>query len=456
MLTERGNWDSFPDSSGACELEVGSHGFLRGAGKSVKKRCAMIQVEDALNIILKETLPLGTEKVAILDSLGRVLGAPVFSGRIIPPRDNSSMDGYAVHEVDTQGASFSNSVILEVIEDIPAGSIPRRVVGIGQAARIMTGAPIPEGADAVIRVEDTRQDGTRVELIAAVKKGENIRFAGEDVREGEEVILAGTVVRPAEVGMMAALGKSFVSVYQRPVVAVIATGDELADIDAPVSSWKIVNSNAYSLTAQILECGAIPLQIGIARDNREDLLAKFRPALRADVILSSGGVSVGDYDMVKDIMTEVGTDIEFWRVAMKPGKPLVYGRISGKPIFGLPGNPVSTMVSFEQFVRPVLLKMMGHRHLFRRTVQAVLKEGLDKQPELTYFVRVHVECENGGYVAVLTGEQSSGILKSMVRANGLAILPKGVQNISPGERVTVQMIDDSFNMTLNPEYFQER
>jgi len=416
----------------------------------------MIFVEDALDIILKETVPLGMEKVDILDTLGRVLGEAVFSGRLIPPRDNSSMDGYAVHEADTRGATPSNPVILDVIEDIPAGSIPRRVVGSGQAARIMTGAPIPEGADAVIRMEDTRQKGTQVELTAAVKKGEFIRFAGEDVREGEEVIPAGTVVRPAEVGMMAALGKSFVSVYQRPVVAVIATGNELADIDDPVSSWKIVNSNAYSLTAEILDCGAIPMQMGIARDNREDLLAKFRPALRADVILSSGGVSVGDYDLVKDIMTEVGTSIEFWRVAMKPGKPLVYGRVGGKPIFGLPGNPVSTMVSFEQFVRPVLLKMMGQRCLFRRTVQAILKEGLDKQTGLTYFVRVHVTRQGDDYVAAPTGEQSSGILKSMVRANGLAILPKEVAKISSGERVTVQLIDDSFNMTLQPEYLDER
>jgi molybdopterin molybdotransferase len=416
----------------------------------------MILVEDALDLILKETFPLGMEKVDILDTLGRVLGEAVFSGRIIPPRDNSSMDGYAVHAADTQGATPSNPATLDVIEDIPAGAIPRQVVGSGQAARIMTGAPIPEGADAVIRMEDTRQNGTQVELTAAVKKGEFIRFAGEDVREGEEVIPAGTVVRPAEVGMMAALGKSFVSVYQRPVVAVIATGDELADIDDPVSSWKIVNSNAYSLTAQILDCGAIPLQMGIARDNREDLLAKFRPALRADVILSSGGVSVGDYDLVKDIMTEVGTSIEFWRVAMKPGKPLVYGRVGGKPIFGLPGNPVSTMVSFEQFVRPVLLKMMGQRCLFRRTVQAIMKEGLDKQTGLTYFVRVHVTRQGDDYVAAPTGEQSSGILKSMVRANGLAILPKEVEKISPGDRVTVQLIDDSFNMTLQPEYLDER
>jgi molybdopterin molybdotransferase len=416
----------------------------------------MILVEDALDIILKDTFPLGMEKVDILDTLGRVLGEAVVSGRIIPPRDNSSMDGYAVYAADTQGATPSNPVTLDVIEDIPAGSIPRRVVGSGQAARIMTGAPIPKGADAVIRLEDTRQIGTQVELTAAVKKGGFIRFAGEDVREGEEVIPAGTVVRPAEVGMMAALGKSFVSVYQRPVVAVIATGDELADIDDPVSSWKIVNSNAYSLTAQILDCGAIPLLMGIARDNREDLLAKFRPALRADVILSSGGVSVGDYDLVKDIMTEVGTSIEFWRVAMKPGKPLVYGRVGGKPIFGLPGNPVSTMVSFEQFVRPVLLKMMGQRCLFRRTVQAIMKEGLNKQTGLTYFVRVHVTRQGDDYVAAHTGEQSSGILKSMVRANGLAILPKEVEKISPGDRVTVQLIDDSFNMTLQPEYLDER
>ncbi len=416
----------------------------------------MIPVAEALDIILKDTIPLGKEKVSILNALGRVLGEDLLARRPIPPRDNSAMDGYAVHWEDTQGATPSSPVALEVIENIPAGAIPRCVVGAGQAARIMTGGPIPEGADAVIRVEDTRQEGNRVTLTAVAGKGEFVRCVGEDVLEGERVIEAGTVIRPAEVGMMAALGKSFVSVYQRPVVAVIATGDELADIDDPVSSWKIVNSNAYSLTAQILDCGAIPLQMGIAGDNREDLLAKFQPSLRADVILSSGGVSLGDYDLVKDIMTEVGTAIEFWRVAMKPGKPLVFGRIGGKPIFGLPGNPVSTMVSFEQFVRPVLLKMMGHRHLFRRTIQAILKEELDKQPDLTYFVRVQVTREGNDYVAATTGEQSSGVLKSMVRANGLAILPKGVGKISSGERVTVQMIDDSFNMTLNPEYLPER
>jgi len=425
-------------------------------GKCLKIRSAMIRVQEALDIILKETAPLGLEKVCILGTLGRVLGEDVYAGRHIPPRDNSSMDGYALRWEDTRGATPSSPIVLEVIENIPAGAIPRRVVGIGQAVKIMTGAAVPEGADAVIRVEDTRQKGTKVELTTAVVKGEYVRFTGEDVRDGEQVIPAGTVVRPAEIGMMAALGKSFVSVYQRPVVAVLATGDELMEIDERSSSGRIVNSNSYSLTAQILDCGAIPLQLGIARDNREDLVAKFKAALRADVILSSGGVSMGDYDLVKDIMKEADNAMHFWQVAIRPGKPLAYGRIWGTPLFGLPGNPVSTMVSFEQFVRPALLKMMGHRCLFRRTVKALLKEELVKQAGLKYFLRVLVERNGDDYSVITTGEQGSGILKSMVQANGLAVLPEDAEKLHPGERITVQLIDDTFNMTLHPEYLDER
>jgi molybdopterin molybdotransferase len=362
------------------------------------------------------------------------------------------MDGYALRFKDTLGASQEHPVILEVIEDIPAGVVPQKNIAAGQASRIMTGAPIPEGADAVLRMEDTEKDGTLVRIKTEVTFRQDIRSAGEDVREGEVVIPRGTIVKPAEIGMLASLGRSFVSVYQRPTVAVLATGNELVDIDENPSPWKIINSNSYSAAAQVLDCGALAMQLGIARDEREDLLAKFQAAMRADVIISSGGVSVGDYDLVKDIMKEVGNQIQFWQVAMRPGKPLAFGTIGNIPIFGLPGNPVSSMISLEQFVRPALLKMMGHKNIFRKTVQAVLKEDVKKRKELTHFIRSFVKFEDGRYTASTTGEQGSGILKSMVRANGLIVIPEDAEIIKAGSMVTVQLIDSSLERTATPDY----
>ncbi|MGZ3578411.1 MAG: molybdopterin molybdotransferase MoeA, partial [Syntrophales bacterium] len=339
----------------------------------------MISVENALHKILEVFVPLGQENVNILDSLERVIGEDIYATRNIPPRDNSAMDGYAIRWEDTRGASKEKPVVLNVIEDIPAGTIPKEDVGKGESSRIMTGAPVPDGANAVVRVEDTAKYGRRVKVFAQAKKGQDIRLAGEDVRDGELVISRGDVIRPAEIGMLASLGRSFVSVYQRPVVAVVATGDELVDIDENPNPWQIVSSNSYSLAAQIIDCGGIPLQIGIAKDTREDLVSKFKAALRADIIVSSGGVSVGDYDLVKDVMKEVGNKMQFWKVAMRPGRPLAFGSMGGVPMFGLPGNPVSSMVAFEQFVRPSMLKMMGHKNLFRRTVKATIREDIIKK-----------------------------------------------------------------------------
>jgi molybdopterin molybdotransferase len=412
----------------------------------------MITVKEALRQILSTINPLGMEKINLLDALGRVLGGDVAAGRNIPPKDNSAMDGYALRFKDTAGASPERPVILEVIEDIPAGAVPEKSVAAGQASRIMTGAPIPEGADAVLRMEDTEKDGTLVRIKTEVALRQDIRSAGEDVREGEIVIPRGTVIKPAEIGMLASLGRSFVSVYQRPTVAVLATGNELVDIDENPSPWKIINSNSYSAAAQVMDCGALAMQLGIARDEREDLLAKFQAAMRADVIISSGGVSVGDYDLVKDIMKEVGNRMQFWQVAMRPGKPLAFGTIGNVPIFGLPGNPVSSMISFEQFVRPALLKMMGHKNIFRKAVKAVLKEDLKKRKELTHFIRSFVELDDGRYTASTTGEQGSGILKSMVRANGLIVMPEDAEIIKAGSVVTVQLIDNSLERTAQPDY----
>lgn len=412
----------------------------------------MIFVEEALKRILNAVSPLGLERVGLLDALGRVLGEDVAAPRDIPPKDNSAMDGYALRWEDTRGAIRERPAVLKVIEDLPAGAVPRKKVGRGQATRIMTGAPLPEGADAVVRVEDTEKDGRMVRILVEAEAGLDIRRAGEDVREGETVLLRGDVIRAAEIGMLASLGRSFVSVYQRPLVAILATGDELAEIDEQVTPWKIISSNSYSSAAQVMSCGAVPLMIGIARDTREDLTAKFRMALRADVILSSGGVSMGDYDLVKEILRAEGNRIEFWQVAMRPGKPLAFGEMNGVPLFGLPGNPVSSMVSFEQFVRPSLLKMAGHRRLFRKTVRAVAMEDIRKGKGLRAFLRSRLEREDGRIVVRTTGEQGSGILKSMVRANGLIVVPEDVTLVKAGREVPVQVIDDGWWLTERPEY----
>jgi len=319
----------------------------------------------------------------------------------------------------------------------------------------MTGAFVPEGADAVIMVEETKSDDAGVRIYAEAAEGQNIRYAGEDVREGDLVIRAGTLLRPAETGMLSALGRSFVKVYQKPLVALIATGDELVDIDGAASPGKIVSSNSYSLAAQVMECGGIPLQLGIAKDNMDDLAEKFRDALRADVIVSSAGVSVGDYDFVKDVMKDIGINIDFWQVAERPGKPMTFGARGGRPVFGLPGNPVSSMITFEQYVRPTILKMTGHENIFRRTIRAKLTENIKKKKGLRYFIRGRVKRQEGGFVAEATGEQGSGILKSMVLANGIIVIPEDVDFVKAGSEVMVQLLDNSQDFTKEPEYLND-
>jgi molybdopterin molybdotransferase len=412
----------------------------------------MISVEEALKRILDSISPLGLEKVSILDALGRVIGEDICAGRAIPPKDNSAMDGYALRAEDTRGASSEKPILLEIVEDIPAGAIPIKRIEAGQAARIMTGAPLPEGTDAIVRMEDTRKEEDRVALFVEVKKGQDIRHEGEDVRQGEKVISRGEIIRPAEVGMLASLGRSFILVHQRPLVAIVATGDELVDIDEAPSPWKIVSSNSYSLAALVRECGGIPLQIGIAKDRREDLIAKLQASMRADLIVSSGGVSAGDYDLVKEIMQEAGNRMQFWQVAMKPGRPLAFGSLRDVPIVGLPGNPVSSMISFEQFIRPAILKMLGHVNLFRRTVRARLGEDIRKKKGIRHFIRARVRRDGEDYAVVTTGEQGSGILKSMVRANGLIILPEEATVVRKGSTVTVQLLDDSLERMPAPGF----
>ena len=404
----------------------------------------MISVDEALNRILARIQVLGLEKVDIMSSLGRVIGEDILAPRDIPPLDNSAMDGYAVRSTDIKEASRESPVSLKVIEDLPAGTLPKGSVGKGQAIRIMTGAPIPPGADTVVMVEDTEKAGEKVRVFQAVPAEENTRRTGEDVKKGDRVISKGSIIRAAEVGMLATVGRAFVYMYQKPVVAIFCTGDELVDVDEGVEDHKIVSSNSYTLSAQVMECGALPLQLGIAKDVSAEIEEKFRQGLRADVIVSSAGVSVGDYDMIKDVLGGIGFEMDFWGVAMRPGQPLAFGTIGGNPTFGLPGNPVSSMVSFEQFVRPSLLKMMGHKNLFRPVVEAILKEEIRKKPGRRHFMRAKLSLEEDRYVVTTTGPQGSGILNSMVEANGLLIIPEEKTEIKLGEKVRVQILDRSF------------
>ena len=341
---------------------------------------SMVQVDEARELILSKIQFKGVEKISINECLGRILVEDIVAKRNNPPLDNSAMDGYALIAEDIQSASPENPVKLQVADEVAAGYTSEKVLQAGEAFRIMTGAPIPKGANAVIMQEDTEKSGNCDLLVKdKAEVGENIRLAGEDVREGEVVIQKGAPINPAHIGMMAVVGRSQVFVSQRPKVAILSTGDEILDLDERADGPCIYNSNGYMLSAQIRSAGGIPCYLGIAKDTEEDLMEKFRWALECDLVVSSGGVSVGDYDLVKASLKKLGQDMLFWKVAMKPGKPLAFGRIGETPIFGLPGNPVSSFVSFEQFVRPSIRKVLGCSRLTHKTVQAKLTCRLEKK-----------------------------------------------------------------------------
>jgi molybdopterin molybdotransferase len=304
----------------------------------------------------------------------------------------------------------------------------------------------------VVKVEDTEAEGDRVRIFNAPARGEHIRRAGEDVVRGSRVLSRGDIIHAAAVGMLSSLKRSVVSVFQRPRVAVISTGDELIDVDGELAPGRIVGSNTYSLASLVRDAGAQPMVLGIARDNPDALRAIFRAALAADVIISSGGVSVGDYDLVKDVLRELGAEMKFWKVNMRPGQPLAFGVIQGKPTFGLPGNPVSCMISFEQFVRPSIRKASGHTRLFRPLIAARLKEPLVKKEGKRYFLRCSISLEEGGYAVTTTGGQGSGILLSMVKADGLIILPESQMEFAAGTMVKVQVLNRDFEWSEKAAY----
>ena len=411
----------------------------------------MISVNEAIQRILEQIPRLGKERVGILQAQGRVLAEVIFSSQNIPPWDNSAMDGYAVRGLDIQKASAEHPVLLKVLADLPAGSVFNGRVGAGEAIRIMTGAPLPGGADTVVPVEDTAKTDRKVKILSALPAGSNIRRAGEDVRAGEKVLEEGAVLRAAHIGMMASLRRSVIYVFQRPRVAILSTGDELLEIDEPWQEGKIVNSNSYSIAAQVLECGGEPILLGIGRDRPQELSEKIQEGLVADILITTGGVSVGDYDFVKGLLKEMG-QMNFWKVAMRPGQPLAFGRIADKPLFGLPGNPVSCMVSFEQFVRPSILKMAGFHSLFRSGLKAILQENIPKKAGLTYFLRCRFLLQGERLYASTTGEQGSGILSSMVKAQGLIVLPAEKTLAKAGEEVWVLPLDPNLFHTPNPAY----
>ena len=402
----------------------------------------MLIVEQALERVLGAFHPLEPERVPIMEALDRVLAEDVGADVDIPPHANSSMDGYAVLAADTAGASRQSPCRLRVVGELAAGYVAETGVTPGTAVRIMTGAPIPPGADAVVQVEDTEAQGEWVGILAPAPVGQNVRPAGEDVRRGEVVLRRGTLVRPQEGGMLATLGRTEVQAVRRPRVAILATGDEVVEIDAPLSPGKIRNANSYSNAAQVVQYGGVPVMLGIARDRVQELTEKIRQGLAqgVDLFLTSGGVSVGDFDLVKDVLAAEG-EINFWRVRMKPGKPLAFGHIGGVPVLGLPGNPVSVMVSFEMFVRPAILKMRGLTGWQRPTIEATLMDELKHKDSRRHYLRVRVEERAGEYKAYLTGGQGSGILSSMVKANALAIIPADWTHAPAGARVQVIVLD---------------
>ncbi len=409
----------------------------------------MIELGEAQQKVLEEIPVLGQERIHILESLGRVLAEDVTARWDIPASDNSAMDGYCCRHQDIVGAGPSTPKKLKLIGEAPAGKPFSGEVGPGEAVRVMTGGLIPRSADTVVMMEDTERDGDDVICLNDPGPGAYVRPTGEDVRSGETVLHAGTIIRPPEVGMLATLGHAYVHVHQRPAVAILSTGYELVDLDEPFTEGKIICSNSYSLAAQVMECGAVPLSLGIATDEIQDQQQKISEGLRADVLLTSGGVSVGKYDLVKNTLSQLGMQVKFWRVAMKPGKPLIFGTIGTKPVFGVPGNPTAAMISFEQFVRPALLKMMGHVNLFRPVIEATLAEELNIISDRLHLVRCKLFEKDGNMLAVSTGNQSSGALRSMILADGVMIVPPSQGALARGDRVKVQLLHA--NVPLSPQ-----
>ncbi|BDG05561.1 molybdopterin molybdotransferase MoeA [Anaeromyxobacter oryzae] len=391
--------------------------------------------EEARATILDHVTVLGSESVPVLAAVGRVLAADVEAPWDMPLWDNSAMDGYAVRAADTTAAAG-----LRIAGYIPAGSHSSDVVAAGTAAKILTGAPLPPGADAVVPVEDTDARDGSVLVRQPVRPGAHVRRKGEDIRASETILRAGTVIGPSEVSLLASFSRLSIPVVRRPRVAILSTGDELVEAGGALAPGKIYDSNALAVAAAVLQLGGEPVQLGIARDDRASLRALLVEGLRADALVTSAGVSMGDRDLVREVLHELSVRQIFWKVDIKPGRPTAFAVHGSKPVFSLPGNPVSTLVTFEQFVRPALLKMMGHRTVLRPVVRAVFQEDFPRKPGRVSFLRVRLERRNGGLLAWTSGNQDTGILKTMLQADGIAVIPADWGSVGAGDLVDVQML----------------
>lgn len=416
----------------------------------------MLTPTEAARLILEHVAPLEALRRPLREALDLVLAEDVASSIDLPPWDNSAMDGYATRGGDVAGASRERKVVLAVVESVAAGQFPARPIGPGQATRIFTGAPLPAGADTVVRQEDT-EDGApdRVTVVAGRDAGKNVRYRGEDIRKGEVVLPAGTPLGPAQLGVLASIAQGAPLVHRAPHVAFMGSGDEIVDLDRAdeiLAGRKIATSNSYTLHGLIRRTGGIPVDLGVARDTKESLREHLAGARDADLLVTTAGVSVGEHDFVREVLAELGCDIKLWRIRMRPGAPLGFGLLDRTPWIGLPGNPVSTMVTFELFVRPAIRRLLGHRLPFRRTVPVCVGEPITLGPRLRHFLRAVVRPEGagGGLVARLTGPQGSGILTSMTRANALLIVPEDRAEVSAGETLTALLLDDPHHVSEAP------
>jgi len=399
----------------------------------------MISVQDALRLVLADVPLMGSEMVGLTEACGRVLATAVQSSREVPSFSSSAMDGFAVRSADI----VQGQTTLRVVETIGAGVVPRCRVEAGTAAKIMTGSVMPDGADTVVKVEDTSEHDDHVRITTPAPAGANVRYPGEDVRRGDVVLTRGRLLRPADIGLLASIGCSVVRVHRRPTVAIVATGDELVELGQPLRPGQIVNSNAYTLAAAVQEAGGLPQVLGIARDEEDATRAMFEMALGADIVLSTGGVSMGVFDLVRGILAKLGVVEEFWKVAQKPGKPLTFGRREGSSVFGLPGNPVSALVCFYIYVVPLLRTMMGLSRIHLPIITATCDEELRASNGLTDFIRCRIEGDPSAYRVRSTGTQSSGVLRSMSLGDGLIVAPPAVTVIPQGSVVSVlRLVDD--------------
>ena len=408
---------------------------------------------EAARRILAEVRRQPSLRIPLDDALGAVLAEPVRSPLDIPPWTNSAMDGYAARAADVRGASRDAPKSLRIIEVLPAGSLPAKSVGPGECARIFTGAPLPGGADSVIRQEDTEPGDGVVRVLNDRDCGVNFRLAGEDIQKGTEVLPAGTVLGAAELGVLASLAVAHPVVYRRPRVAILAGGDEIVDVDRAdeiLAGRKIASSNTHTLTALIRQTGGEPVNLGIAADTPESLREHLAGALDCDLLVTSAGISVGEHDYLRAVLAELGAELRFWKLRMRPGAPVGFGVLGQLPWIGLPGNPVSTMVTFELVVRPALRALLGHALPFRRAVPVRVVERIRLGPKLQHFLRAVVRETGDGLEARLTGPQGSGILTSMVKANALLVIPEGQHETPEGALASALVLDDPHHVAEPP------